>query len=381
MTTTGFGHLETPALLLDTARMDGNIERMYGRMRQHGVHFRPHVKTNKCMEVTQRLLDAGARGITVSTLREAEYFRERGITDILYAVCLSPNKLEHALRLRQSGVKLSVIVDNVEMARQLNPHALSGKARLDVLIEIDSDGHRSGVKPDAAVLLDIAAALRSQGLEVGGVMTHAGDSYNCRSLDAIRALAEQERAAVVLAAQRLRAAGHGCPVVSVGSTPTALFAENLDGITEVRAGVFVFFDLVMAGIGVCRTDEIAVSVLTTVIGHQKDKGWTLTDAGWMAMSRDRGTSKQAVDQGYGVVCSADGLPLDDLLMVDANQEHGIIARRPGSTAAGSPPFLPIGSQVRILPNHACATAAQFPCYHTLDGDQHPVGVWQRFYGW
>jgi len=380
MNTTGFDALETPALLLDTVRMDGNIERMRERMNRHGVHFRPHVKTNKCMAVTQRLLDAGARGITVSTLREAEYFSAQGIKDILYAVCLSPNKLDHALRLRQSGVKISVIIDNVEMAQRINPQGLTDNARLEVLIEIDSDGHRSGVQPGSAELLAIAEALQSQGMDVGGVMTHAGDSYNCGSLDSIRALAEQERAAVVLAADRLRAAGYSCPVVSVGSTPTALFADDLAGVTEVRAGVFVFFDLVMAGLGVCRLDEIAVSVLATVIGHQKEKGWTLIDAGWMAMSRDRGTSKQPVDQGYGVVCSADGLLLEDFIMVDANQEHGIIARRPGSTA-GEPPFLPIGSQVRILPNHACATAAQFPSYQTLDGDQHLAATWQRFYGW
>ena len=380
MNTTGFDSLETPALLLDTVSMDRNIERMRERISRHGVHFRPHVKTNKCIEVTQRLLDAGARGITVSTLREAEYFSAQGIKDILYAVCLSPNKLNHALRLRQSGVRLSVIIDNVEMARRINPQGLTGDARLEVLIEIDSDGHRSGVQPGSAELLAIAEALQLQGMEVGGVMTHAGDSYNCRSLGSIRALAEQERAAAVLAADRLRAAGYSCPAVSVGSTPTALFADDLAGVTEVRAGVFVFFDLVMAGLGVCRLDEIAVSVLATVIGHQHEKGWTLIDAGWMAMSRDRGTSKQPMDQGYGVVCSTDGQPLEDMIMMDANQEHGIIARRPGSTA-GAPPVLPIGSQVRILPNHACATAAQFPCYQALDGDQHLVAAWQRFYGW
>ena len=380
MNTPVFDSLETPALLLDTARMDRNIERMRQRMAHHGVAFRPHVKTHKCMEVTQRLLDAGARGITVSTLREAEYFSQHGIKDILYAVCLSPNKLAHALRLRAQGVRLTVIVDNVEMAQLLNPGQLQGEDRLEVLIEIDSDGHRSGVQPEAPELLTIAEALQAQGLAVGGVMTHAGDSYMCRTTAAIVAMAEQERAGAVRAATRLRAAGHACPVVSVGSTPTALFAENLTGVTEVRAGVFVFFDLVMAGLGVCRSDEIAVSVLATVIGHQKEKGWTLIDAGWMAMSRDRGTSKQAVDQAYGVVCDVGGLPLEDLLMVDANQEHGIIARRPGSTA-GAAPFLPVGSQVRILPNHACATAAQFPAYQVLDGGQELVGNWQRFYGW
>jgi D-serine deaminase-like pyridoxal phosphate-dependent protein len=260
----------------------------------------------------------------------------------------------------------------------LNPHAAKGEGRLDVLIEIDCDGHRSGVVPDAPELLDIAAALKEQGLDVGGVMTHAGESYNCKSPDALRAMAAQERSSVVRAAGRLRAAGYACPVLSVGSTPTALFAEDLTGVTEVRAGVFVFFDLVMAGIGVCDVGDIALSVLATVIGHQKEKGWTLVDAGWMAMSRDRGTERQRIDQGYGLVCAVDGAPLPDMIMVGANQEHGIIAHRSG---AGRGPELPIGSQVRILPNHACATAAQFPQYNVLDETRRVSARWQRFYGW
>jgi D-serine deaminase-like pyridoxal phosphate-dependent protein len=379
MTGQTLADLETPALLLDAGQMDRNITRMFSTLARHQVSFRPHVKTNKSMQVTQRLLDAGARAITVSTLREAEYFSAHGIKDILYAVSMSPNKLTHALTLRASGAKLAVIVDNVEMALQLNPNKAGGSDQLGVLIEIDSDGHRSGVQPEADLLLDIAAALRSTGIEVAGVMTHAGESYNCRSYDAIRALAEQERAAVVRAAQRLREAGYSCPVVSVGSTPTALFAEHLEGVTEVRAGVFIFFDLVMAGIGVCRTDEIALSVLATVIGHQKDKGWTLTDAGWMAMSRDRGTARQPVDQGYGLVCDTSGRLLGNMLMIDANQEHGILAARPGATSDAI--HLPLGTQVRILPNHACATAAQFPGYQVLDAGQRVTDFWPRFYGW
>ena len=111
-------------------------------------------------------------------------------------------------------------------------------------------------------------------------------------------------------------------------------AEDLHGVTEVRAGVYVFFDLFMAGVGVCTLDDIALSVLTTVIGHQPDKGWTIVDAGWMAMSRDRGTQNQTIDQGYGVVCGIDGKPIEDYVMTSANQEHGIIARRGGP---GGPP--------------------------------------------
>ena len=159
-------------------------------------------------------------------------------------------------------------------------------------------------------------------------------------------------------------------MVSVGSTPTAHFAEKLDGVTEVRAGVFVFFDLVMAGIGVCRVEDIALSVLATVNGHRADKGWTLIDAGWMAMSRDRGTAKQPLDQGYGLVCDLDGRPIPDLIVVDTHQEHGVIAHRSG----GKAPALPVGTRLRILPNHACATGAQHEGYNVVEGEQGSAGA-------
>ena len=167
--------------------------------------------------------------------------------------------------------------------------------------------------------------------------------------------------------------------MSVGSTPTATFARALDGVTEVRAGVYVFFDLVMAGLGVCALDDIAVSVLASVIGHQADKGWIITDAGWMAMSRDRGTASQRVDQGYGVVCDLDGRPIDDLIVVDANQEHGIVAHRDGGAVDCA--RFPVGTLLRILPNHACATAAQHPAYHVIAGEPVVEAVWPRFSGW
>jgi len=371
--------LETPALLLDEARMERNIERMRRTVQRLGVAFRPHVKTNKCIEVARRLMTSPEGPITVSTLLEADYFAERGARDILYAVCIAPNKMDHVLRLQAAGARMSIILDSVEAAHLVAQRLADAPAGVGVLIEIDCDGHRSGVKPDAPELLDIARALAQGGVPVRGVMTHAGSSYDCRSPEALRAMAEQERAAIVHAAQRLRAAGFDCPVVSVGSTPTALFAEHLEGVTELRAGVYVFFDLVMAGIGVCSVDEIALSVLATVIGHQREKGWTLLDAGWMAMSRDRGTAGQPVDQGYGLVCDLEGRPLADYILVGANQEHGIMARRPG--AGPDTLQLQVGQQVRILPNHACSTAAQYAAYQVVGGEGKVTATWQRFSGW
>jgi D-serine deaminase-like pyridoxal phosphate-dependent protein len=238
-------------------------------------------------------------------------------------------------------------------------------------------------------LLEVAHALvddgalhndsRQGGARLGGVMTHAGSSYALSTPEALQAMAEQERAGCVRAAQRLRAAGFPCPVVSVGSTPTALSARQLEGVTEVRAGVYVFFDLVMANVGVCAPTEIALSVLTTVIGHQRDRGWALVDAGWMAMSRDRGTQTQGRDYGYGLVCDALGQPLDGYVLSSANQEHGIVAHSTDLDLAIVERF-PVGTQLRILPNHACATGAQFPQYEVL-GAGGAVQSWPRFYGW
>jgi len=359
--------LETPALVLDASIMEANVARLRARLGGLGVALRPHVKTAKCDEVAKRCLEGQPGGITVSTLAEAEYFAARGVRDILYAVGLAPNKVRHVQDLRRRGVDLTVVLDNLEQARFVSD--------LPCLIEVDCDGHRAGVKPDDPGLAELGRAVKN----LRGVMTHAGSSYNCRSTEAIAEVAERERRAVVVASETLKREKASASVVSVGSTPTAHFARHLEGVTEVRAGVYVFFDLVMAGISVCRVEDIALSVLATVIGHQRDKGWAITDAGWMAMSRDRGTAAQPLDQGYGLACDADGRPLDGVIVADANQEHGILAHRSGE--AGRMPHLPVGTLVRILPNHACATGAQHAAYHVVRGSRRVEERWERIRGW
>ena len=374
MTPRPLASLTTPRLLLDEPRMTRNLARMRAQLARLAVRARPHGKTCKSPEIARRMLDPEAPAITVSTLAEAERFFAAGIRDVLYAVGIAPNKLDHVLDLRARGCDLTVVVDGVQAATAV----AARRAGIPALLEIDSDGHRAGLRPDADALLATAVALTAGGV-VRGVMTHAGASYDCRSADAIAALAEQERAAVVAAAARLRAAGHPCPIVSVGSTPTALYARDLTGVTEVRAGVYVFMDLVMAGLGVCAVDDVALSVMVSVIGHQPDKGWLLTDGGWMALSRDRGTSGQAVDHGYGLVCSLAGAPIEDLFVVGANQEHGIVARRGGGPL--KPELFPVGTLLRVLPNHACATAAQHAGYDVVAGGPDASAHWPRFGGW
>jgi len=376
---TRLADLDTPAALVDLARMRRNVARMQERMNALGVAFRPHVKTSKCLPVVQAQLDAGARGITVSTLKEAEQFFAAGIANILYAVCMAPGKLPQALALRRRGCDLKLITDSVAGAEAIARFGREHGEAFEVWIEIDVDGHRSGVPPESATLLDVGRALHEGGLRLGGVMAHAGASYELDSEEELRQMADRERSRTVRAAERLRESGLPCPAVSVGSTPTALSAASLAGVTEVRAGVYVFFDLVMLNVGVCTIDDVALSVLTTVIGHQAEKGWAIVDAGWMAMSRDRGTGSQRRDFGYGQVCGEGGEPIDGYTLVGANQEHGIVGRA-GAIDTDIAARFPVGTRLRILPNHACATAAQHPAYQVVvPGGE--IESWPRFYGW
>ncbi|MES1955035.1 alanine racemase domain-containing protein [Salinisphaera hydrothermalis EPR70] len=360
------------------------MERNIGRLREHldglGVSLRPHLKTAKSVEIAQRVMTAPAGPATVSTLKEAEQFAQAGVTDLTYAVGIEPTKLQRVIALRAAGADIAVLLDSVEQAHIVVAASRDSGEPIPALIEIDCDGHRSGIDPADAERITAIGRLLAEGASLRGVLAHAGASYGARSETELRACADNERDAVVRAANTLREAGLPCPVVSAGSTPTAHFADDLTGVTEIRAGVFVFFDLVMAGLGVCQIDDIALSVMATVIGHQVDKGWIIVDAGWMAMSRDRGTAKQSVDQGYGVVCDQNGKPYPGLIMADANQEHGVLAIRNDSTAAL--PDLQIGDRVRILPNHACATGAQHDRYHVIRGSSgHIEAEWPRFGGW
>lgn len=370
--------LETPCLIVDRARMVDNIARLNGRLSGRGVDLRPHLKTVKSVDAARLVLARPDGPATVSTLKEAEVFGRAGITDLLYSLLIAPQKLGRVADLRRAGIDLKIVVDSIEAARMVAAHSSAVDDRIPTLIEIDVDGHRSGVALDGKDRLIAIGETLVSGAELRGVMTHAGGSYALSAPGDLERAAEAERAGAVRMAEVLRGAGLPCPVVSVGSTPTGFSAASYDGITELRAGVYMFFDLVQAGIGVCGIEDIALSVLATVVGHRADKGWAVIDAGWTALSGDRGTASQAVNQYFGLVCDADGRPYDDLVVLKASQEHGIVAVRPG--AKRDLPDLPIGTRIRILPNHACATAAQHDSYHVVEGAR-VAEVWPRFGGW
>jgi D-serine deaminase-like pyridoxal phosphate-dependent protein len=170
-----------------------------------------------------------------------------------------------------------------------------------------------------------------------------------------------------------------CEIVSVGSTPSISYARHLDGVTEARVGVYVFGDLVQTELGTCSTDDIAISVIASVIGHNRQHGRVLIDAGFLALSRDRGTADLPIDWGYGAVCDVEtGELLADVTVSSTNQEHGIITAREGEIDFDR---FPVGRRLKILPNHACATAAAYDRYFLTDGGEDVVAVWERVNGW
>ncbi|MDO6584792.1 alanine racemase [Salipiger sp. 1_MG-2023] len=364
---------DTPFLALDKARLMSNCARMRARADALGVTLRPHLKTVKSVPAAKAILGEMSAPATVSTLQEAEAFAQAGATDLIYAVGIAPAKLPRVAALRATGVDIAVILDSVAQAEAV----VSCPTPIPALIEIDTDGARAGLAPDAPEIVQIGRILDA-GAALRGVLTHGGASYGCFDPASMQALATQERDGALAAAKALTDAGLPCPVISVGSTPTAWYGTDLTGITELRAGVYTLSDLMMAGLGVGTVDDIAASVVTTVIGHQPSRGWIVTDAGFMALSKDHGTAAMPVDQGYGLVAALDGTPFGDLVVRAVSQEHGILALRPGSS--GTLPELPIGSRLRIYPNHACATVAMHPAFAVCDGMQITED-WPILRGW
>ncbi len=366
--------LPTPCLVLDRSILRRNLDTMARAVARHDVALRPHMKTAKSIDVARIALNTPlvqTIGITVSTLAEAEYFVGHGITDIIYAVGITPQKLEQVIKLNAGGAEIKVITDDLEVATIIGNHPQAPRT----LIEVDCGEHRGGIGPDSPELSQIAIAL---GGACAGILAHAGHAYSGRSVADMRRIAEIERASAVQAAGRLRGAGIPCDIVSIGSSPTALHAATLAGITDIRPGVYMFGDLFQAEIGTHSHADIAVTVLTSVIGRRPAENRILVDAGGMALSKDRSTDSAPHDWGFGHARDIDGHPsLGLAIMRRANQEHGIIDLDP----AQPDPALKIGDKLRIAPNHICMTAAAHDRYFVVDGDDEVIAIWPRINGW
>ncbi|MCU1565265.1 MAG: alanine racemase [Pseudarthrobacter sp.] len=329
--------VDTPEILVDVDILDRNIERMARVVKAKGLALRPHAKTHKILEIAARQIAAGATGLTVATIGEAEVFAASGVQDlfIAYPLWISPQKAERLRRLA-AAAKISVGVDSEAGAAALGAGLGDAAGEISVLVEIDSGHHRSGVQPEAAAA--VAWAASDAGLNVAGVFTFPGHSYAPgMPVEA----AAQEREALRQAAETLSAAGFEAAVRSGGSTPTALLTED-SSATEVRPGVYVFGDAQQLELDRCALEDIALTVAATVVSRHSTAPGTpprfILDAG----SKILGSDRPAWASGFGRLMDHPSAGITAL-----SEHHATVEWR----GDGAPP--PIGTKLRVIPNHVC----------------------------
>ena len=371
--------LLTPCLILDEDKLLNNIKRIKSLFAKKKYNFRPHLKTAKCREITLEFVKNFGSRAMVSTIEEIENLKNCGIDDFLYSVSIVPSKFERLAKCLSEDCEITVLVDSVYIAEKLVKFFIQTGFKIKAVIELDLDGHRSGVSPNSKQKIYQIAKLLNDAKLFRGVMSHAGESYNITNKTSLLKCAKNEVDQTLIAVSFLKSNSIDCELITIGSTPTMLSNYYDERINELRAGVFVFFDLVQSGVGICRTEDIALSVLTSVISINKDIDAIVIDAGWMALSRDIGNSCHKIDYGYGQVCDINGKIIEDLIVVNVQQEHGIIKIRKGSKAIL--PQVKQGDMLRILPNHACATASSHNRYHVINKENKNYAIWDRFNDW
>jgi D-serine deaminase-like pyridoxal phosphate-dependent protein len=360
--------IPTPALLIEFDVLERNLRFMQGRADALKVALRPHIKTHKCIEIALRQRAFGAKGITVSTFYEARQFAAAGFTDLTWAFPVPFIYAPRVLELAEETL-VRVVVDGLETTEHLEGVCARAGKKLHVWLKVDTGYQRAGVDPQSPYAEKVLRALNgSKFLIFDGILSHMGSTYHACTREEILPHAAQERAVMVEFAERMRSKGYSVPEVSIGSTPGMNVVENLDGVTEVRPGNYVFHDYTQAAIGSCRLDDCALSVLASVISHQPAASYFLIDSGALALSKDLGPVHAGKELGFGAVYEDYRYRRlhADIQLQSVSQEIGKVV------AAGSD-FLEgrfkVGDRVRILENHACLTSSHFDRYYVVRGEE------------
>jgi D-serine deaminase-like pyridoxal phosphate-dependent protein len=339
--------LRTPAVLVDVNRLRANIARMQAMANANGRRLRPHAKTHKSPLIARWQIEAGAAGICCAKLGEAEVFAGHGIEDIRLPYPIHPSNADRVVQL-MDRVRLSIIIDLDETARKWSAAMARAGRTLDVLVKVDVGFHRCGIDPQRADAADFVAEVgRLTGLRLKGLLSHAGHCYLAGSRDEIARIAAEEARLLLELAAAAQQRGAAIEEISVGATPTAEFSAEIQGLTEMRPGNYVYFDRTAVSLGAAVLDDCALTVLATVVTKHKDR--VIFDSGSKTLSSDgpRGGSR-----GYGAVFTSveQADAVDEGLVIERlSEEHATVRVLNGTR-------LQVGDRVRILPNHSCVVS-------------------------
>lgn len=332
-------YLNTPAVHIDLDVVERNIKNAVDGLAGAGVVHRPHIKVHKSVYLAKKQQAMGCKGITCAKLGEAEVMANGGIEDILLAFpMIGQGKLErYGALASRAGLTIRTIVNSMEGARGLSALGEKLSKRLQVLLEVDGGINRGGIPLAGTALEDFAAAVRAlPGLEIVGVMYYGGDIYGCKTRDEVRERARREGTEVVSCGERLKKIGVAADILSAGSSFSLMFPKELAGLTEVRAGNYIFNDGALLSVGLITPADCALTVLATVVSRQ-DANHAIIDTG----SKTLTTDKVGGWESFGQVVGAPEIEIYKL-----NEEHGFLQ---------SPKTIPfaIGETIAIIPNHSC----------------------------
>jgi D-serine deaminase-like pyridoxal phosphate-dependent protein len=337
----------TPRVVIDRARVRANINTMQARANAAGVRVRPHAKTHKSPVIAKWQVAAGAVGVTCAKVGEAEVFAAAGVPDIRLAYPIQPSNASRLLALADKA-KISIVVDDPGVAQGWSDAMVGRGGKIDVLVKVDVGFRRCGIDPEspkAGVIIRDVASL--PGVNFLGLLAHAGHAYEAKSAEELEAIAETEAGILRSLAAGLAKDGVAVREISVGSTPTARFVEDQDGVTEMRPGNYVYFDRTQVGLGAATLDECGLTILATVVSRPAPSR-VIFDAGSKVLSSD-GVRGFGTALGHGLVYSGlDSPHPDPSIIIERLSEEHATAKVPPACA------LRPGDRVRILPNHACA---------------------------
>ncbi len=354
------GVLSTPALLVDLDVLAGNIHRMADFARRSGLDLRPHVKTHKSLHVARMQLEAGAKGVCVAKVGEAEAFADGGIGDITIAYpVVGKLKLERLVALAQR-TELTLVADSEAVVAGYEEAAAASGIRLGVLVEVDTGMHRVGLHPDSVLEL-VRRVTKSGSLWFKGLLTHAGHAHSASDPLGIALVAREEARILGGLREAIEDAHIEVPVVSAGSTLTSPYLSAADGITEIRPGTYVYNDLRTVASWSCSYDQLAVSALATVVSV--DGGRVTLDAGNKTLTM---TNDPIYRFGHVL-----GRP--EIMLERLSEEHGVATMLQGT--------IEVGDRVRVLPIHVCVWMDLQPEVYGIRGDliveRIPVNAFRR----
>lgn len=350
--------LDTPALLIDRERLEKNLVYMQSYADKNKVNLRPHTKTHKMPEIAQMQLKAGACGIAVAKVGEAECMAQHGIKDIFIAnEIVGKIKLERIAKLAQKGVEISFGVDSVCHITAAEEVFSAFKVSVPVLIEIEIGENRSGIVEEKDFINLLEALKKCEFVQFGGIFSHDGNSYGADNIDKLHEIARYSQERTLAFVNLAKAHGMNCGIVSYGATPTFMNeVEILEGITELRPGTYALMDA-SQGNAVGTLNKCAATVLATVISKPTSER-TILDVGAKGLTMQRRTVGICATPGLGTIYEYPEVHIDKVF-----DEHAIV------NSQGFHNKVEIGDKVRIIPVHICPVCNLYEKAYLISGDK------------